>query len=96
MPDKEAAIDALMNSFSFATTHAAIAWLGHFRAVLTKEDAEKLLTAAIDDQQVNWIASDSFAYASFTALLSEHTDIDDGLFDAAAELFGLKPDDEDA
>jgi hypothetical protein len=58
-------------------------------------DAEKLLTAAIDNQQVNWIASDSDVYAFFTALLSEHADIDDGLFDAAAELFGLKPDDQD-
>jgi hypothetical protein len=53
-------------------------------------------TVAIDNQQVNWIASNSDVYAFFTALLSEHPDIDGGLFDAAAELFGLEADGEDA
>lgn len=93
-PEKEAAIEELVDSGSFATTHAAVAKLQPLRATLNKSDVERLLTAAIDNNQIHWIASDSDVYAFFTALLSEHTGIDPGLFEAAAEVFG-KSSDED-
>lgn len=94
-PEKTAAIAALIQSSSFADTHAAIAKLEELRSTLSTEDAERLLDAAINNSQISWVASDSDVYAFFTALLNEHTDVASGLSDAAAEVFGLMPDDED-
>ena len=94
-PEKSDAIEALVGSSTFAETHVAVATLQRLRATLTKEEVERLLTAAIDNSQIRWIASDDDVYAFFTAVLSEHTDIDSGLFDAAAELFGKTSDEEE-
>lgn len=94
-PEKEAAIKALVHSGSFATTHSAIAKLEELRSTLNTEDAERLLTAALDNSQIGWIASDSDVYAFFTGLLSEHHDLDVDLTLQVAELFGLLQDDED-
>ncbi len=93
-PEKDAAIESLVDSPNFAETHAAVARLQSLRATLNKADVERLLEAAIDNSQIRWIASDDDVYAFFSALLSEHTDIDAGLFEAAEEVFG-KPSDED-
>lgn len=94
-PEKEAAIDALVHSGSFAATHSAIAKLEELRATLNTEDAERLLIAALDNSQIGWIASDSDVYAFFTGLLNDHHDLDVDLAIQVAELFGLLPDDED-
>lgn len=94
-PEKTHAMDNLIKSGTFSDTHSAITKLEELRSTLSKDDAEKLLAAAIGNNQISWIASDSDVYAFFTALLGEHPDVDAGLTDAAAELFGLKPDDED-
>ena len=58
-PAKKAAILKLEQSANFATTHSAVALLSQFRELLTKADAERLLNAAINNEQVRWIASDS-------------------------------------
>lgn len=94
-PEKEAAINALVYSGSFATTHSAIAKLEELRATLNAEDAEKLLAAALVNSQIGWIASDSDVYAFFTGLLSEHHNLGADLTREVAELFGLSHGDED-
>jgi hypothetical protein len=93
--EKTAAMDALVQSSSFAASHAAILKLEELRATLSREDAEYLLNAAINNNQISWIASDSDIYAFFSALLNEHTDVDPNLSVAAAEVFGMIPADED-
>lgn len=94
-PAKEVAILRLEQSRSFATTHSAVALLSQFRESLTKAEAERLLNAAINNDQVRWIATDSDVYAFFTMLILDHMDMDPALFDGAAEVFGLGPDAED-
>lgn len=94
-PEKEAAILELVHSPSFATTHSAVARLGQLRESLTKADAERLLNAALSNNQIGWIATDPDVYYFFTALMLDHMDMDPALFDVAAEVFGLGPDDED-
>ncbi|WP_454826649.1 PIN domain-containing protein [Paraburkholderia xenovorans] len=92
-PEKDAAIQSLVHSSNFAETHLSVAQLQPLRATLNKLDVQRLLEAAIDNSQIRWIASDDDVYAFFSALLSEHPDIDAGLFEAAEEVFG-KPTDE--
>lgn len=94
-PEKTAAIGALIQSSSFADTHTAISKLEELRATLSTEEVERLLNAAINNNQISWIASDSDVYAFFSALLNEHMEVDPELSLAAADVFGLKPDDED-
>nr|WP_315212595.1 PIN domain-containing protein [uncultured Duganella sp.] len=93
-PEKEEAIQILIDSESFASTHAAIARLEHFRGMLQRSDAERLIRAAVDNAQIRWIASDSDVYAFFASLLTEHSDINDELFEAAVDVFGLRPEPE--
>jgi hypothetical protein len=94
-PEKSAAMEDLTTSGSFSVTHSAIAKLEELRSTLSKDDVEELLTAALKNNQISWIASDSDVFAFFTALLNEHHDVEAGLAEAAAELFGLIPDEED-
>lgn len=94
-PEKEAAIQTLIESGTFATTHAAIARLDLFREALRRSDAERLIRAAVDNAQIRWIATDSDVYAFFAALLTEHSDIDVDLFEEAVDVFGLRPEPED-
>lgn len=94
--DKDEAIAMLVTSGSFATTHSAIERLEDLRAALNKDDAERLLTAAVDNNQISWIASDSDVYSFFKALLTDHPDLSEKLVAQAISLFGLAPTDEDA
>ncbi|MDP9155346.1 MAG: PIN domain-containing protein [Pseudomonadota bacterium] len=94
-PEKEEAIEALINSPSFSSTHAAVAKLEEYRSALTTEEVARLFEAAIDNKQINWIASDSDVYAFYTALLLEHVNkVDHGLHDVVAELFGTATENE--
>jgi len=93
--EKEAAIEALVTSPTFRATHEAIAKLEQLRPTINRTEAERLLEAAIDNSQIALIASDDDVYAFFSALLEEHLDIDAGLWNAAAEVFGLSTDDSD-
>jgi hypothetical protein len=94
-PEKTAAMGDLITSGSFSDTHSAVAKLEELRSTLSTEDVEKLLNAALTNNQISWIASDSDVFAFFTAVLGEHPDVDAGLAETAAELFGLIPDEED-
>lgn len=93
--EKEETIQMLVDSGSFATTHAAISRLEYFRSTLRRSDAERLIRAAVDNAQIRWIATDSDVYAFFAALLTEHSDIDADLFEEAVDVFGLRPEPED-
>lgn len=93
--EKNSAITDLIDSMAFTSTHSAIAKLEELRATLSKDDVELLFTAALNNNQIAWIASDSDVFAFFTALLNEHYDIKPELSLAVAELFGLTRDDED-
>lgn len=89
-PKKEEAVQMLVNSGTFSTTHAAIALLTQFRSTLRLSDAKRLIQAAVDNDQIRWIASDSDVYAFFAAMLTEHSDIDADLFEEAVDVFGLR------
>lgn len=91
-PEKEEAIAMLIGSGSFTTTHAAVSRLNYFRSTLRRADAERLIRAAVNNEQIRWIATDSDVYAFFAAVLTEHSDIDAELFEEAVDVFGLRPD----
>lgn len=88
------AIESLVDSYSFAATHGAITCLNKYQQLFTKADAERLVRAAVDNQQVRWIATDSDVYAFFATLLTQHSDIDKALFERAVKVFGLEPEPE--
>lgn len=90
--EKVAAVDALVDSRSFAETHAAISKLNYYREILNTSDAERLINAAVNNDQVRWIATDSDVYSFFAKLLLEHPNVDSDLFRDAAYLFGLEPE----
>jgi predicted nucleic-acid-binding protein len=94
-PEIEEVIHTLIDSKSFATTHSAISRLDYFRPMLLRSDAERLIRAAVDNDQIRWIATDSDVYAFFASLLTEHSDIDADLFEKAVDVFGLRPELED-
>ena len=94
-PEKEEAIQMLVDSGSFTTTHAAISRLNYLRSTLRRSDAERMIRAAVDNAQIRWIATDSDVYAFFASLLTEHSDIDADLFEEAVDVFGLRPEPED-
>ena len=94
-PVKEAAIQSLIDSTSFSGTHEYISRLEEFRPLLTRVDAERLIRAAVDNNQIKWIATDSDVYSFFGSLLIEHSDIPGDLFDEAVKVFGLSSEPED-
>jgi predicted nucleic acid-binding protein len=57
--EKKATISALENSLSFASTHELIAKLQRFTELLSTADIAKLAHAAIENEQIRWILTDS-------------------------------------
>jgi hypothetical protein len=94
-PIKEEAIQNLIDSGSFSTTHAAIARLNLLKHTLNKSDAERLINAAVNNDQVKWIATDSDVYTFFVSLFTEYSDIRPDLFEMAVDVFGLRPEPND-
>ncbi|ERK98360.1 hypothetical protein O999_16040 [Pseudomonas putida LF54] len=87
------AISALAESGSFANTHWAVANATRYLPQLTKEDAEILFQAAIDNNQVRWIISDEDVNAFYLSLFNNWvTELSPELADEVIELLGLKPD----
>lgn len=52
------AIQKLLNSGNFSTTHLAIAELEEFRNYLSDEEVLQILEATISNNQINWILTD--------------------------------------
>ena len=90
---KNEALNRLIHSDSFQTTHEAIKEVKPFQGSLTSQEAEDLLRAANDNTQISWIISDSDVYSFFMSLFTDHySDIPDDLVDESIDLLGLAPD----
>ncbi len=70
--EKQASIEALTGSGSFAATHAAIASLDPYLSFLTTEEAQNIVQGALSNSQVAWIVSDSDVEAFFQRILQLH------------------------
>jgi predicted nucleic acid-binding protein len=68
--EKRAAMDKLINSPNFATTHSAISSLVPFLETFTAEDMSELLRAFEANGQVGWIASDPDVKAFYFQVLN--------------------------
>lgn len=90
---KNEALNRLIQSGSFQTTHEAIKEIAPFQGSLTSQEAERLLRAANDNNQIRWIISDSDVYSFFMSLFTDHySDISGDLVDESIDLLGLAPD----
>jgi hypothetical protein len=72
--EKRAAMDKLISSPNFATTHSAVSGLTPFLDTFTAQDIFELMQAAETNPQVGWIASDPDVKAFYIELLerTEH------------------------
>jgi ribosomal protein S20 len=67
--EKRVAMERLMESWSFASTHSSISGLTPFIDVLTSEDIHELVTAAANNPQISAIITDDDVYTFFSKLL---------------------------
>ncbi|HTV81608.1 MAG TPA: PIN domain-containing protein [Acidobacteriaceae bacterium] len=70
--EKREAMDALINSHSFAMTHYAVDLLSPYVSFLTDEEAEEVVQGAMSNSQVAWIASDSDVEEFLKEMLKQH------------------------
>ncbi|WP_422509185.1 PIN domain-containing protein [Stenotrophomonas sp. GZD-301] len=92
---KVKAINQLVHSDSFYTTHKAIAKLGKLIPLITVQDAEELFNAATDNQQISWIITDPDVRSFYVTILNMHfVDAESGLVDLMIDLLGLQADEE--
>jgi len=70
--EKQTAIQKLINSGSFAATHAAVSLLDPNISFLTSEEAEQVVHGALSNSQVAWIVSDADVESFLMKMLKEH------------------------
>lgn len=88
----EAAIEYLVDSGNFTTTHSAVANLNNYLQHLTKQDAERLFEAATENTQIRWIMSDEDVNDLYLSLVTKWvTEVDPDLADNIIDLLGLSP-----
>jgi DNA repair photolyase len=93
--EKREAIDRLLYSGTFATTHNAIASLEPYLPFLTEEEAEEVVQGALSNSQILLIMSDTDVEQFFKRLLQEDgKDISPRLRERLEEALGLEGDDE--
>ena len=68
--EKAVAIDRLVDSTSFSSTHHAIANLLPFLDAFTIEDANKMVTGVLNNDQIRWISTDSDVNVFYNLLLA--------------------------
>lgn len=91
---KRELIERLIDSASFAETHAAIAPLNDYLSYFTVMDANMLCDGALRNSQIGWIIDDADVNNFFSALVANHfARLDDPTRDGMIELLGLIPDD---
>lgn len=73
--EKREAIDSLIESRSFASTHYAVGLLNPYISFLTDEEAEEVVQGAMSNSQVAWIASDADVEAFLKEMLKQHGDV---------------------
>jgi predicted nucleic acid-binding protein len=72
--EKREAIDYLVGSGSFASTHSAVSLLSPYVGFFTDEEVEEIIQAALTNPQVGWIMTDPDVQAFFTRMLEEYKD----------------------
>lgn len=71
--EKELAIRNLVNSGNFASTHYAIAKLENY-SEYNKSEVNEIVSAALVNNQINWILSDKDVLEFYKEILSSHRD----------------------
>lgn len=72
--ERKDAIDKLVNSGSFASTHVAVAALKTFADELSWAEADSILTAGLSNAQINWISTDGDVAAFYQTLMAKFAD----------------------
>lgn len=72
--EKADAIERLVNSGTFASTHAAIDGLALFVDDLSWDEADKILSAGVKNSQISWIGTDDDVVALYTKLMAKYQD----------------------
>ncbi|WP_164118164.1 PIN domain-containing protein [Sphingorhabdus sp. Alg239-R122] len=67
--EKKDAIDKLVNSESFESTHSAVEGLSLFLDDLSWEEADTILTASVNNSQIWWIGNDPDVRSLFSKLI---------------------------
>ncbi|WP_162922913.1 MULTISPECIES: PIN domain-containing protein [Burkholderia] len=93
---KHEAMKRLIESESFAVTHAAISELKRFVHNFTTFEANALCDVAQDNTQITWIFDDKDVTDFYSALVSHHFgDLNPDTLDNMIEMLGLAPDEEE-
>lgn len=91
--EKTAAINALVNSQNFQTTHNAIERLTPLLKSFTKAEADSLAEAAVNNRQIGWIINDEDVNQFYLQILSEYiAELSAAHLDNLIELLGLTSD----
>jgi len=92
--EKELAIQSLVNSGAFSTTHSAISQLSKY-AEFNKSQVNELVQVALSNSQVSWIICDQDVYDFYLNLVKNHGDlVEDELKEMITkELNSCEPDD---
>jgi len=89
--EKNAAIEQLEGSMSFMSTHYAITKLAPFIDLFTVSDVKRLAEAAVENNQVEWIAGDDDVASFFRAILPPVLDnLPNDLRENMVQLFKLE------
>jgi hypothetical protein len=84
--EKELAIKKFAKSVNFGTTHVAVAKLSQF-ADFTPVQANAIVSAALSNNQIGWIATDDDVKAFLTSIVEKHGEhLDQTDLDALKEL----------
>jgi hypothetical protein len=93
--ERRDAISALVNSWSFAATHSAIAKLGSLVDLLTAPEIDELVDAALKNNQVGWIGNDPDVQEFFSKIVpSRWESYPAERREQVSETFGLTKDGE--
>ena len=78
--EKEMAVQQLVGSGAFVTTHSAIAKLSGFES-FSQSQVSEIVDAGLNNNQVNWILGDQDVYEFMTQFAAQHkNDIDDASY----------------
>lgn len=92
---KRELIEQLIESPSFAVTHATIASLNGFFDYFTVRDANTLCDGALSNNQIAWIINDADVERFYSLLVSSFFEtLDPTTLDGMIELLSLVPDDD--
>ena len=69
--ERKDAINELVNSGSFSTTHSAVAKVQTFLDELSWTEADAVLTAALTNKQISWISTDSDVASLYNTLMAK-------------------------